>query len=58
MTDWVLTKDIPELTGLTIGTVRNYRATDRLPDADEMVGSTPRWRRSTIIRWNDRRNKK
>ena len=58
MTDWVLTNDIPELTGLTIGTVRNYRATGRLPDADEMIESTPRWKRSTIVEWDARRNKK
>ena len=58
MSDMIVTKDIPDLTGLTIGTVRNYRATGRLPDADEMIESTPRWKRSTIVRWNDRRNKK
>ena len=39
--DWVTLYDIAKMTGLTMGTVYQYRGSGRLPDEDGMVGSTP-----------------
>ena len=56
--DWVTLYDIAKMTGLTMGTVYQYRGSGRLPDEDGMVGSTPVWNWSTIQKWNDERNKR
>ena len=56
--DWVTLEDIPAMTGLTQGTVYQYRGSGRLPPHDVMVGSTPVWNWVTIQTWNDERNKR
>ena len=56
--DWVTLYDIAKMTGLTMGTVYQYRGSGRLPPNDGMVGSTPVWERATIHEWNETRNRR
>ena len=56
--DWVNMDEVSVMTGLTIGTIRQYRGSGRLPKEDAMVGPIPVWEWGTIQKWNDERNKR
>ena len=58
MNPYVTLREIPAMTGLTLWTVYNHRGTGRLPQEDEMIGTTPVWKPTTIVKWNDERNKR
>ena len=49
---------IAKLTGLTPGTVKGYRTAGKLPPPDVTLGPTKRWKKSTIIEWNEQRTKR
>ena len=55
MPEYIDMEQVAELCDLTIGTVRQYRGVKRLPAEDRMYGSTPVWKRDTIVKWNDKR---
>lgn len=42
---------VAELAGITDKAVRQHRARGTMPDADEVLGRTPVWKRSTIEKW-------
>ena len=44
-------KQVAEITGLALETVKAYRAEHRLPEADVMYERTPLWREQTSREW-------
>ena len=58
MTEYMDMEDVATVCKLTIGTVRQYRGSGRLPAEDKMYGATPVWKPATITKWNDERTKR
>lgn len=44
-------RDIAVLTGISEGTLRNYRRRGYMPVPDVMLADRPRWNRSSIDHW-------
>lgn len=42
---------VAERAGVTAATIRKYRATGRMPDADILLGQSPGWHPETIEAW-------
>lgn len=51
-------RDVAELMGLGIETIKTHRARGNMPDPDYIVDSKPLWRRDTIERWIASRRKR
>lgn len=49
--------EIAEMVGVKVGTIRNYRSIGLLPEPDApfSIPDRPRWRRSTIVAWQQNR---
>lgn len=45
------TNGVADLLGVKPATVRNWRSRELMPDADEVVGRSPRWHRRTVEDW-------
>jgi predicted DNA-binding transcriptional regulator AlpA len=50
-------RDVAELMGLGIETIKTHRAAGNMPDPDYIVDQKPLWRRDTIDQWIARRAK-
>ena len=48
-------RDVAELLGLNVETIKYHRATGGMPDPDLIIDSKPLWRRDTIDLWIARR---
>jgi predicted DNA-binding transcriptional regulator AlpA len=44
-------RDVAELMGLNVETIKYHRAAGTMPDPDYIVDQKPLWRRETIERW-------
>ena len=44
-------KDVAEYTGLSIETIKKYRAIEKMPAPDCVFGRTPVWTQETIKKW-------
>jgi predicted DNA-binding transcriptional regulator AlpA len=50
-------RDVAELLGLNVETIKYHRGTGNMPDPDYIVDQKPLWRRDTIDQWIARRAK-
>ena len=50
-------RDVAELMGLNVETIKYHRAAGTMPDPDYIVDQKPLWRRDTIERWIATRRK-
>jgi len=50
-------RDVAELLGLNVETIKYHRGTGGMPDPDYIVDQKPLWRRDTIDQWIARRAK-
>ncbi len=50
-------RDVAELMGLNVETIKYHRGTGNMPDPDYLVDQKPLWRRDTIDQWIARRAK-
>jgi predicted DNA-binding transcriptional regulator AlpA len=50
-------RDVAELMGLGIETIKTHRARGNMPDADYVIDDKPLWRRETIDQWIATRRK-
>ena len=48
-------RDVAELLGLNVETIKYHRATGGMPDPDYVIDQKPLWRRETIDGWIARR---
>ena len=48
-------RDVAELLGLNVETIKYHRAGGTMPDPDYIVDQKPLWRRDTIDQWIARR---
>ena len=48
-------REIAQRSGVSEGTLRNYRRRGYMPEPDVMLADRPRWRSSTIQVWMHRR---
>ena len=48
-------RDVAELMGLNVETIKYHRAAGTMPDPDYIVDQKPLWRRDTIDLWIARR---
>ena len=48
-------RDVAELLGLNVETIKYHRAGGTMPDPDLFIDSKPLWRRDTIDLWIARR---
>ena len=48
-------RDVAELMGLNVETIKYHRATGGMPAPDYIVDQKPLWRRETIDQWIARR---
>ena len=48
-------RDVAELMGLNVETIKWHRAGGTMPDPDYVVDQKPLWRRETINQWIARR---
>jgi predicted DNA-binding transcriptional regulator AlpA len=44
-------RDVAELMGLGIETIKTHRARGNMPDPDYVIDDKPLWRRETIDQW-------
>ena len=44
-------RDVAELMGLGIETIKTHRARGNMPDPDYVIDDKPLWRRETINQW-------
>ena len=44
-------RDVAELLGLNVETIKYHRAAGTMPDPDLIIDSKPLWRRDTIDKW-------
>ncbi len=44
-------RDVAELMGLSVETIKTHRAHGAMPDPDYIVDQKPLWRRDTIDQW-------
>lgn len=51
----LLTQEAAELVGIEVASWRSYVSRGDAPRADEYVGTTPRWRKSTVVTWLENR---
>ena len=51
-------RDVAELMGLGIETIKTHRARGSMPDPDYIIDDKPLWRRDTIDGWIARRTAK
>ena len=51
-------RDVAELLGLNVETIKYHRATGGMPAPDYIVDQKPLWRRDTIDQWIATRRKK
>ncbi len=51
-------RDVAELMGLNVETIKYHRAHGGMPDPDYIVDQKPLWRRDTIEGWISRRDAK
>jgi predicted DNA-binding transcriptional regulator AlpA len=50
-------RDVADLMGLSVETIKSHRAGGAMPDPDYVVDQKPLWRRDTIDGWIARRAK-
>jgi predicted DNA-binding transcriptional regulator AlpA len=50
-------RDVADLMGLSVETIKSHRAGGAMPDADYIIDQKPLWRRETIDQWIARRTK-
>jgi len=50
-------RDVADLMGLSVETIKSHRAGGAMPDPDYVVDQKPLWRRETIEGWIARRAK-
>jgi predicted DNA-binding transcriptional regulator AlpA len=50
-------RDVAELMGLGIETIKTHRARGNMPDPDYVIDDKPLWRRETIEQWIATRRK-
>ena len=50
-------RDVADLMGLSVETIKSHRAAGGMPDPDYVVDQKPLWRRETIDQWIARRAK-
>ena len=50
-------RDVAELMGLGIETIKTHRARGTMPDPDYVIDDKPLWRRETIDQWIATRRK-
>ena len=50
-------RDVAQLLGLNVETIKYHRAGGTMPDPDYIVDQTPLWRRDTIDQWIATRRK-
>jgi predicted DNA-binding transcriptional regulator AlpA len=50
-------RDVAELMGLGIETIKTHRARGNMPDPDYVIDDKPLWRRETIDQWIATRRK-
>jgi predicted DNA-binding transcriptional regulator AlpA len=48
-------RDVADLMGLSVETIKTHRADGAMPDPDYVVDQKPLWRRETIDGWIARR---
>ena len=48
-------RDVADLMGLSVETIKTHRADGAMPDPDLVIDSKPLWRRDTIDLWIARR---
>ena len=51
-------RDVAELMGLNVETIKYHRREGTMPDPDYIVDQKPLWRRDTIERWIVSRRKR
>ena len=51
-------RDVAELMGLNVETIKYHRAAGTMPDPDYVIDQKPLWRRDTIERWIASRRKR
>ena len=44
-------RDVAELMGLNVETIKYHRAAGSMPDPDLVIDDKPLWRRATIDQW-------
>ena len=48
-------RDVADLMGLSVETIKTHRADGAMPDTDYVIDQKPLWRRETIDGWIARR---
>lgn len=55
MEQFLSVNQVAELLGVSVNSVKGYRAKGLLPEPDAKVGNAFGWRQKTIEAWNERR---
>ena len=57
MKDLLTSADIAKMIGLKTDTIYTYRKRNTLPEPDHYIGRNPVWKKETIQKWNQSRNR-